>query len=344
MNRFVSPRSPARRVPLTVVGGPSGAGKTTLLRQLLTRNDGRRIAALLEHPDALALSDSEVASADGDALVLRNGSVCLGLDGDILTGLPLVHRGDPSRLPDHVVVEVSHPTGHLHALGYEYMPGFRPGGAVMVLGAPDVEHVRAGGAEEQSALEAQLRHVDLLVLNQVDRVRTSARPALRRWLQERAPGARLVECEHGHVPTPLVLGSTPPYLPAHAICGEWSCAYTVDADPRRTKAVEPRHDEDYRAWLLTTHHTVDTNAFGRWVNALPRSVLHGEGVLRVRNERDHRVRFHLCGSRWSLTSETSSDHAPEEPVGWLSLIGLAPAPRPSAARAADASQLVGSPS
>src|SRR6266576_1303364 len=82
MNRFVLARGGGQRIPLTIVGGPEGAGKTTLLRRLLTNNYGRHVA-----------------------VVLRNGSACLSLDGDIGTALSTLHARCGAALPDHVVVE-----------------------------------------------------------------------------------------------------------------------------------------------------------------------------------------------------------------------------------------------
>src|SRR5215510_12624007 len=106
MNRFVLARGSGQRIPLTIVGGPEGAGKTTLLRRLLTHNDGRRVAVVLDHPSALALSDDLIARSDGNSVVLHNGSACLSLDGEIGTALSTIHTRHVG-LPDHVVVEAS---------------------------------------------------------------------------------------------------------------------------------------------------------------------------------------------------------------------------------------------
>jgi G3E family GTPase len=91
MNRFVLARGGGQRIPLTIVGGPRGAGKTTLLRRLLTHNDGRHIAVVLDHPGALALDESLIARRDGNSQILHNGSACLSVDGEIGTALSTLH-------------------------------------------------------------------------------------------------------------------------------------------------------------------------------------------------------------------------------------------------------------
>src|SRR5689334_22443280 len=102
MNRNVLARGGQSRIPLTIVGGPEGAGKTTLLRHLLANNDGRRLAVLLDHPAALALSGSLIAKTFVNAVELHNGSACFGLDGDIGPALQTMHTSTSgTSLPEH---------------------------------------------------------------------------------------------------------------------------------------------------------------------------------------------------------------------------------------------------
>src|SRR5579885_1659740 len=134
MNRNVLARGARSRIPLTIVGGPEGAGKTTLLRHLLTNNDGRRIAVLLEDPSSLALTSSSIARTLAHGVELPNGSACYGLDGDIGPALQTMHAAqDPSSLPEHVVVEAKATASLVRMSGYAFLPGFRPGGMISVL-------------------------------------------------------------------------------------------------------------------------------------------------------------------------------------------------------------------
>jgi len=328
MNRFVLARGSGQRIPLTIVGGPEGAGKTTLLRRLLTHNDGRRVAVVLDHPSALALSDDLIARSDGNSVVLHNGSACLSLDGEIGTALSTIHTRHVAGLPDHVVVEASAAASPLRTAGYAYLPGFRPGGTVVVVSAPDVLRAKDDNGDFDSNLEAQLQHAELLVLNQADRVNPSGLQVARRWLLQRTSRARLVESERCGLPAAMILGTSLDHAPVHAIHGEWTPTYAVDTE-RRNRIEQPRHAEDYRAWLLTTRNSVDAGAFKGWVSALPDSILRGDGVLRIRGEPSHRFQFHRCGLRWSLTRDEPWGTAGEEPLSWISLVGFASASSPS---------------
>jgi G3E family GTPase len=316
MNPRMPERSNRARIPITVVGGPVGAGKTTLLRHLLEHNDKRHIAVVLDHPSALALDRSTISASTADAIHLHNGSVCVGLDGDIETAL--LQLQTRSVAPEHVLIEARAATDPARMSGYAYMPGFKPGGLVIVLRMPDVRTLNDLSLQG-TPLQSQLAHAELLILNDAEAVRTSARPAVRQWLRARAERCRIVESDYGRVPPAFIVGPGG-RLPPHVVLGAWTPAYAVAKQPKRHTQHQPRHDEDYRAWMLTSREPVEEYAFRRWVNALPNSILRGEGLLRLRAEPRQQFAFHLCGARWSLSRSETPFSGPLP--SWISLIGL----------------------
>ena len=318
MNRPVLAHGSRAPIPITIVGGPNGAGKTTLLRRLVGRNDGRHVAIVVDDPAALRIDSAYIARSDQNALVLRNGSVCLGLDGEIVTALAWV-QSQPG-LTDHVVIEASSNASLTRMSGYAYMPGFCRGGNVLVVSAPDVVTAQANGADADPAFAAQLRHAELLVLNHVDRISPPLRRNAQRWLNQYASQARIVESERCSIPTAMLLGIGLTYAPPHAVLGEWTPTYAVESGRRQNKISQPRHNDDYRAWVLTTRTPLDSRAFRKWATTLPDSVLRGDGVIRLRSEPRHGFQFRLCGSRWSLTPDGATGYA--APTSWISLVGL----------------------
>jgi G3E family GTPase len=335
MNRFVLAHGGGQKIPLTIVGGPERAGKTTLLRRLLTNNDGRHVAVVLDHPSALALRASDIARSDGNSLILRNGSACLSLDGDIGTALSTLHARHAGSLPDHVVVEAPAYASPLRTSGYAFLPGLRPGGSVVVVSVPEILAAKDADSGFDSVFEAQLQHAELLILNQVDRVSPTARQVARRWLSQHTLRARMVETEQCGLPAAMILGTSIDRAPVHAIHGEWTPTFAVDSESRRSRIVQPRHEDDYRAWVLTTRDSVDASAFRGWVTALPDSILRGDGVLRIRGEPSHRFQFHRCGLRWSLSRDEPWDGNTPERLSWVSLVGFASGSTPSSDNGSD---------
>ena len=323
MNHNVLARGGRSRIPLTIVGGPEGAGKTTLLRHLLTNNDGRRLAVLLDHPSSLGLHGSSIAKRFANSLELHNGSACLGLDGDIGPALQTMHATiDQASLPEHVVVEANSTASLVRMSGYAFLPGVRPGGMVSVLSAPAVAELREAGAEPDVSLAAQLQQAELLVLNQIEAVKPPLRPGVRRWVQQRTSRARVIEAEQCCIPAAMILGASLDRAPIHALHAEWSPSFSIETEAHHRQVRQPRHPHDYRAWLLTTRSTVDAAAFRTWATNLPDSIVRGDGVLRITGERSHRFQFHRCGSRWSL-SRGEPWESTDEPVSWISLVGFA---------------------
>jgi hypothetical protein len=121
----------------------------------------------------------------------------------------------------------------------------------------------------------------------------------------------------------MILGTSLEHAPVHAIHGEWTPNFAVDSDSRRGRIVQPRHADDYRAWLLTTRDSVDASTFRSWVSGLPDSILRGDGALRIRGEPSHQFQFHRCGLRWSLTRGEPWGLDNAEPLSWVSLVGFA---------------------
>ena len=330
MNRFVLAPDVRRRVPITIVGGPEGAGKTTLLRHLLTHNDGRRVAVVLEDPAALELSKLSVTALDGNSLLLANGSICLGLDGDVGTALSQLHKDRTSRLPDHVVLEAPASATPQRLLGYGYLPGFRTGGMIVVVSATDLCRARGVSTDNTELVETQVRLAEIVVLNKLDDIDPAARRVVRRWVEQRATRARIIESSRCCIPASMLLGADVDHVPVHAIRGQWTPAYSVESEPRRYRVTQPRHEGDYRAWLLTTRNGVDARAFREWVTTLPDSIVRGDGILRVSDGGgpSHWSRFRRCGLQWSLSADSAAAASDTQP-SWIALVGLAS----SAARA-----------
>lgn len=322
MNRFVAANTRRQQIPLTIVGGPKGAGKTTLLRHLLTNSEGRRIAVAFDQGVAASSHSEVVGNTEANALELITERWCLAPDGDVGTALAALRSRRECPLPDHVVVEASASASPLRMAGYTFLPGFRPGGMIVVVRASEIKWMCDEGTEPETLFSDQLRHAELLLLNHMDELRASARPAVRRWLQLRAGRARLIETERSFVPMAMILGADRDHVPRNAIHAQWSPYFSVSAEAHQQRVLHPRNGDDYRSWLLSSEHPIDGRAFRDWARTLPDSVVRGDGVLRLLGEPSHQFRFESCGRRWSLARGEPWDTA-TPPTSWVSLVGFA---------------------
>lgn len=192
-------------IDVVVVSGYLGAGKTTLVNHLLREGTGRRTLVLVNDFGKVAVADELVASSDGETLTLTNGCVCCSLATPLVDALlELRERPEP---PELLVVEASgvadpEPLSH-HAM----IPGYRLSGVIVVVDAETVEARAAHELVGRTVLR-QLRAAGLVVLNKIDLVDPAALARTRRWLDEVAPSAAVVEASHGIVPVALVVGPT----------------------------------------------------------------------------------------------------------------------------------------
>jgi G3E family GTPase len=192
---------------------------------------------------------------------------------------------------------------------------------ISVLNGPELERMRLDDTEPDLALATQLQQAELLVLNQVDALKPPSRAVLRRWVQQRATRARLIESERCSIPAAMILGAGHDRVPVHAVHAEWSSTFSIENEGHQRQTLQPRHLNDYRAWLLSTRSTVDVGTFRSWASQLPDSIVRGDGVLRITGEPIHRFQFHRCGLRWSL-SRGEPWEGKDEPTSWISLVGF----------------------
>lgn len=106
----------AKKIPVTVITGFLGSGKTTLIRHLLTHNQGRRIAVIVNEFGELGIdgellrscqvcSDDEIEAPNTNIVELTNGCLCCTVQEEFLpTMQALIARRDDL---DCILIETS---------------------------------------------------------------------------------------------------------------------------------------------------------------------------------------------------------------------------------------------
>ena len=213
------------RIPVTIVSGALGAGKTTLLNHLLTNNEGRAIAVLVNdmgeiNVDAeLIESGTELDPAAGVA-ELSNGCICCERQDDLETE---VARLAADRDFDYLVVEASgisepEPIARLFTTESRAAALYEVDTTVTVVdgrvfhdtfaGDDRPERETAPGDESRplsDLLIEQVEFCDVTVLNKCDLLATSERDRVETLIQALAPTASIVPTSFGEVDPDEVL-------------------------------------------------------------------------------------------------------------------------------------------
>lgn len=95
----------AAAIPVQIVGGFLGAGKTTLLNRLITTQQDRRLAIIVNDFGAIDIDGLLVERREEDILALKNGCICCSLQSDLFSTLRMILSRNPP--PDAIFIECS---------------------------------------------------------------------------------------------------------------------------------------------------------------------------------------------------------------------------------------------
>ncbi len=156
------------KIPVTVITGFLGSGKTTLIRHLMTHNEGKRLAILVNEFGTVGV-DGEILKSCADdncpaenVVELANGCICCTVADDFIPTIEAL-MAMPTR-PDHILIETSGlalPKPLLKAFDW---PAIRSKITVDgVIALADAEAVAAGTfAADVDAVDAQRKADDSL--------------------------------------------------------------------------------------------------------------------------------------------------------------------------------------
>lgn len=297
-----------RAVPLTVIGGYLGAGKPTLLNQILRNNRDRRLTVLVNNFGSINIDAELVAGREENTIALNNGCICCSLAGGFVVALTgLRERDEP---PEQVIVEASGVADPRKTGQYGYMPGYRLDGVIVVADAESVR-TRVAGEHVGAQVTQQLRGADLIVLNKTDLVGAQERTAVRAWLHDLEPDARVIEAQHGAVPLPLLLGDQPAAPTRHK-------RGVAERDHHHRH--DHHHDLAYATWSYTSDAPLAGDSVRAFAAELPEGIVRAKGILQLREAPERRTVFQWVGRRWSL--KPGEPWGSKQPRTQLVAIGL----------------------
>ncbi len=256
-------------IPITVIGGYLGVGKTTLLNRLLAQSAGRRLGVVVNDFGELGIDATLLQASIDDTddvappvVNLANGCVCCTLGDDLRSTLEMLGSIAP-RL-DHIVIEASGVADPAAAAAWGTVPGFAPGGVVVLAAADSVMRSardRYVGAE----VVRQLEGADLVVVTKVDLVGSAETARVHAWLAATCDAA-IIEAESGRIGVEIVLG---PPLGA-----------TVGSDAVSSATSHGVEDGPYVRWSTDTG-VVPVEQLDRFLTNLPDGVLRLKGFVEV---------------------------------------------------------------
>ncbi len=284
-------------IPVTLIAGFLGAGKTTLLNRILKGEHGLRIAVLVNDFGAVNIDSELIVGVEGETVSLANGCICCTIRDDLLNAaLAVVARPEP---PEYIVIEASGVSDPYSIAQTFLLPSLRPYTRLdSIVAVVDAEQIRDIGPQNEMLAMDQIGAADLVVLNKVDLVTPAALGAVRGWIREVSPDARVIETTFGQASLDLLLG-----------VGRYDPERLLERPARDGHAHEAGegtdHDHDHGAvfstWTYASDEALGQAALERALDNLPPTIYRAKGFIWLRENPVRKVVLQVVGKRASLS-------------------------------------------
>lgn len=281
------------RVPVTIISGFLGSGKTTLLNQIISQNQGLRIAVIVNDLGEINIDNALILSTSGDVMEISNGCICCSNNDDLRGTVGALLQKTPD--VDYLVIESTGVGDPLPIMKTFIRPEFRNVTRVdSVITVVDCEHVQGSITAERVA-RRQIEHADFILLNKCDLVAGADLAAAKAAVLALNGKAKLVETVRCAVPLPLILGVA---LGEVGSASDEGTAHSHVCDATCHHAGEREHD--FTSVSFSANGTIDPEKFQEFLENLPPAVFRAKGFLRTCSEQ--RYIFQLIARRFTLDS------------------------------------------
>lgn len=264
-------------VPITIIAGFLGAGKTSLLTHILHASHGKRMAVLVNDFGKLNVDAELIVKVEGETVSLTNGCICCTIRDDLLTEVINLLRQETT--PEHIIIEtsgVSDPTLVAHTFQMQSIQGMVE--VESIISVVDADQALSLQNEFLELAIRQIQVADLLVLNKIDLVSPQKKSALKTFIQDKAPQARVIESMMGRVPIELILNQN---------------RFNLNQLPETTRS----HNLGFETWTYTSKEMFTFMALRKALEQLPPEIYRAKGFVQLEAAPEEQGVFQMTGKR-----------------------------------------------
>lgn len=194
---------PKMGMPVTLITGFLGSGKTTLLNHILHNCQNLKVAVLVNEFGAINIDSQLLVSVDEGMVELTNGCICCTINDSLVEAVYRVLER-PEKV-DYLVVETTGLADPLPIALTFMSPDLRDLTRLdSILTVVDSETFTPSHFESSAAF-SQIAYGDIILLNKIDLASQEKIEYLEGYIQSVKSGARVLKCNQGDVPLPLIL-------------------------------------------------------------------------------------------------------------------------------------------
>ena len=269
MNAQLNPTAKDRKIPVTVITGYLGSGKTTLLNHILTGQQGRKVAVIVNEFGEVGIDGQLIVRDDDEQLIeFNNGCLCCTVRGDLIETITKLQERAGEL--DAIIIETTGladpaPVASTFFVSEEIRASTRLDSFVTVVDVVNLEKNLAQSVEAQE----QVAFADIVLINKVDLASEEAVARVERTVRSLNPLATIHRTEQGVIDLALILNSNAFQLEAK-----------LQVDPEFLGDHEHEHDPAIASFVLRESRPIDMNRFMSWITPLLQE--QGDRVLRTK--------------------------------------------------------------
>lgn len=284
-------------IPVTIITGFLGSGKTTLLNHILTKQEGLKIAVLVNEFGEIGIDNELIIATEDNVVELNNGCICCSINEDLVKSVEKILQREQQ--VDYLIVETTGVADPLPValtfLGTNLRDQTRLDSIITLA---DCENFSLDKFEHSEAAISQLACADVVLLNKTDLVDADTIAKIQDKIANLREGIRIIKTTNSQVPLPLILS-----------------AGLFESDRYfNTKKHDHHHNHDHDH----SHHLendgfvsvsfeydrpLNIRKFQYFLdNQLPPEVFRAKGFLWFEDSEFKHI-FHLSGKRSTITDE-----------------------------------------
>ena len=246
-----------QKIPVTVITGYLGSGKTTLLNHILTGQQGRKVAVIVNEFGEVGIDGQLIEQNSDEQLIeFNNGCLCCTVRGDLIETIAKLRlrAGDL----DAILIETTGladpaPVASTFFVDEAVRADTRLDAFVTVVDAVNIEK----NLEQSVEAQEQVAFADIILVNKTDLASEEQLQRVERRVRLLNPLARLHRSANSVVGLDLILGVNAFQLDAK-----------LQVDPEFLTDHEHEHDPAITSIVLREERPIDMNRFVSWMSPL----------------------------------------------------------------------------
>lgn len=303
MSAAATEKTPDRKVPVTVITGYLGSGKTTLLNHILTKQQDRKVAVIVNEFGEVGIDGQLIETDENEQLIeFNNGCLCCTVRGDLIETISKLR--ERSNELDAIMIETTGladpaPVASTFFVSDEVRNDTRLDAFVTVVDAVNLEK----NLEQSVEAQEQVAFADIVIVNKTDLANEQQVQRVEQRIRTLNPMARMMRSDHSVVDLATILNVNAFQLEAK-----------LQVDPQFLDDHEHEHDPAISSIVLREDRPLDMNRFMSWM--APLLAQEGDRYLRTKgvfNAKGFEERVVFQSVRMLTTMARFSRWAPDEP-------------------------------